>query len=138
MDDELQKLLASTWDALVAATKNRTPFTLAQFGTVDLDGYPQVRAVILRQANPQASTLSFSTDPDSAKVTELAAHPKAALSFYNNDDDLQLRLTGTATVTPNPDSSAIHERSAWVTLQVETIQRLQLRPTPPTHQASLH
>ena len=49
--------------------------------TVDADGMPDVRIVLLRGIAPETG-LQFYTNYDSAKGQQLAAHPKAALCFH--------------------------------------------------------
>ena len=49
--------------------------------TVDADGMPDVRIVLLRGLDTQ-NGLQFYTNYDSAKGTQLAAHPSAAMCFH--------------------------------------------------------
>ena len=75
---------ASTiWDALDAATRARTAFTLGFLSTAGIDGQPHVRAVILREADADAGTVFFSTHVLSAKVGEIEQNPLVAITFYD-------------------------------------------------------
>jgi len=61
--------------------------------TVDADGLPDVRIVLLRGLTPEDG-FQFYTNYDSAKGTQLAAHPKAALCFHWKSLRRQVRVRG--------------------------------------------
>ena len=60
--------------------------------TVDADGLPNVRMILLKGAD--ARGFVFYTNCESAKGNELAANPKAALLFYWKSLGRQIRLRG--------------------------------------------
>jgi pyridoxamine 5'-phosphate oxidase len=60
--------------------------------TVDADGMPNVRMVLLKGFDERG--LVFYTNLDSAKGRELKAHPKAALLFHWKSRTRQVRLRG--------------------------------------------
>lgn len=95
----MQTVLARAWTALVDAAAEPGPFSLGYFGTVGLDGAPQVRAVIIRGADVEAGSVVFATNASSAKVAQLEREPRAALTFFDSEAQVQLRMTGEATVT---------------------------------------
>lgn len=101
--------LESLWGALEAATETRTPFTLGYLGTVGAAGEPRVRAVILREVDGRVGTVAFATDARTAKVQELARDPRVAITFYDPDRDVQLRLEGTGEIVRDADT----RRAAW-------------------------
>lgn len=70
--------------------------------TVDADGLPNVRMILLKGADERGFV--FYTNCDSAKGLELAASPKAALLFYWKSLGRQIRLRGT--VEPATDAEA--------------------------------
>jgi pyridoxamine 5'-phosphate oxidase len=70
--------------------------------TVDADGAPDARMVLLKGFGPDGFT--FFTNLASAKATQLAAAPRAALVFYWRELDRQVRLRGP--VAPLPDVDA--------------------------------
>jgi pyridoxine/pyridoxamine 5'-phosphate oxidase len=74
--------LAATWRSLVEATTRRTAWTLRALATVDGTGAPSVRSIILRDCDPDAGTVAFATDARSAKVAEIGAQPRVALTFW--------------------------------------------------------
>ena len=102
--------LSATWRALAEATTRRTPYTLAALATVDATGAPRVRSVILRGCDPDAGTLAFATDARSAKVAELRAEPRVALTFWDDGTGVQVRVTGRA--VPADDDERRRRRAA--------------------------
>ncbi len=58
--------------------------------------------LVLRRAEPAAGLLWLHTDLRSAKVAELAADPRAALTFWDPRRALQLRVEGVAGFEPDP------------------------------------
>jgi pyridoxamine 5'-phosphate oxidase len=70
--------------------------------TVDADGMPNVRMVLLKGFDERG--LVFYTNLDSAKGRELETHPKAALLFHWKSRTRQVRLRGP--VEPVSDAEA--------------------------------
>ena len=62
-----------------AVTKEPNDANAMALSTVDADGLPDVRMVLLKDVDPQGFV--FYTNLESAKGEELAASPKAALLF---------------------------------------------------------
>ncbi len=60
--------------------------------TIDLDGLPDGRTVLLKQHD--ASGFVFFTDTESVKARSLARVPEAALTFYWGPLDRQIRIRG--------------------------------------------
>jgi hypothetical protein len=65
--------------------------------SVDADGLPHARVMVLRKADPAAATLRLHTDARSPKVTQLSGKPVAVLA-YHPVEQVQLRIAGTARV----------------------------------------
>ncbi|MEO6564898.1 MAG: pyridoxamine 5'-phosphate oxidase [Casimicrobiaceae bacterium] len=81
------------FDAAVAAkVPEPNAMTLA---TVDADGRPAARIVLLKDADAQGFT--FFTNYQSRKGRELAAHPAAALLFFWPELERQVRIEGAIT-----------------------------------------
>lgn len=130
MDSTTQTILARAWTALVEATADRTPFTHGYFGTVGLDGEPQVRTVILRGADIEASTVFFASQAGASKIAEIEREPRVAFTFYDEHADLQVRLTGRAEVAVDSFPGDDANRYAMVAVGVETLETLDLTVEP--------
>lgn len=91
----LDALLDLAWQSLVrGANDARHGFHLPVVATVDTDGRPQARTVVLRAADRQGRRLVFHTDARAPKLDELAAG--TAWVFYDAKRRLQVRVTGPA------------------------------------------
>lgn len=84
--------LLDTWlaEANEAELNDSTAMSLA---TVDADGLPDVRIVLLRGLSPEEG-FKFYTNYESAKGQQLTAHPKAALCFHWKSLRRQVRVRG--------------------------------------------
>lgn len=76
----------------------------------------EARMLVLRGADREAERLMLHTDAATAKVAELAAHPRATLLAWDPDDKVQIRVR--VTVEPRPGTTA-----EWAALG-ETARRL--------------
>lgn len=137
---------SDVWDLLAHATRERTGFTAGFLATVDPDEQPRVRAVILRDADPSAATVSFATDVRSAKIRDIQLRPAVELALYDPERMLQLRLSGTADIVADPEIRAKRwadlaphtrerfeqmENFAWVAISVTSCDWLDLAAEPP-------
>ena len=97
-DDDLPAILAHAWTLLVRGGADRkSPVHTPVIASVDADGLPQARVMVLRKADPATSTLRLHTDARSPKVTQLSGKPVAVLA-YHPVEQVQLRIAGTARV----------------------------------------
>lgn len=97
--DTLDALDERIWQMLTRAVADRkSPWRLAQLGTVDDAGCPQIRTLVLRAVGLTARTLDLHTDARSGKVDEIAALPEVALLFWDPRGQTQLRLSAVATI----------------------------------------
>ena len=95
-DDPFDLFNAWLGEALAKEPNDANAMSLA---TVDADGLPDVRMVLLKDAD--ARGFVFYTNLESAKGRELAANPKAALLFHWKSLRRQVRVRGTVSaVTP--------------------------------------
>ncbi|MFB6894743.1 pyridoxal 5'-phosphate synthase [Kitasatospora sp. NPDC056327] len=78
--------------ALHAGVLDPQVFTLS---TVDADGMPDARVLVLRDVDPAGTGWVFSTAADSPKGRQLADHPAAALTVYWPQLGRQVRVRGT-------------------------------------------
>jgi pyridoxine/pyridoxamine 5'-phosphate oxidase len=104
IDSELESLRAQIWQQLVHATgKREHEWRTPVLASVDADGLPQARTVVLRQADPIAGMLQIYTDSRSPKVAELLGHPDAVLVFWSRSLSWQLRARVTVQVQSDGD-----------------------------------
>jgi pyridoxamine 5'-phosphate oxidase len=96
--------LLAAWLAEAAKIiRNATAMTLA---TVDANGRPAARMVICRGFDAASGTFVFYTDRESDKGAELAARPWAALVFYWDAVERQVRVAGPVTDVADAESDA--------------------------------
>lgn len=106
--DDLAGSLAEGWGLLVrGAADRRSPMHTISIATVDAQGLPRVRTVVLRAADPGHWRIRFHTDARSRKIAELARQPQVAVLAYHPQAKIQLRLTGLARVLAGDDAAPI-------------------------------
>jgi pyridoxamine 5'-phosphate oxidase len=88
-DDPLR--LFAAWLEAATASEPRDP-TAMTLATVDPDGLPNARMVLLKGADERGFV--FYTNMESQKGRELAAHPAAALVFHWKSSNRQVRVRG--------------------------------------------
>ncbi|KAF0280096.1 pyridoxamine 5'-phosphate oxidase [Spiribacter aquaticus] len=97
--ESLDGLLEQAWKRFGRGVADRRAAarhpTLA---TIDANGWPQVRTVVLRGADRAASQLRVYTDRKAGKVAELAAAPRASLHVWDQTAHLQIRVMAEAVV----------------------------------------
>ncbi|MFM9978155.1 MAG: pyridoxamine 5'-phosphate oxidase family protein [Sphingomonadaceae bacterium] len=90
----LDDIIADVWSRWERAIADRkSPLHTPCVATVDADGVPQTRIMVLRAADRGEASLRFHTDARSGKCTH--AGPASVLG-YDPEARIQLRLTGTA------------------------------------------
>jgi pyridoxamine 5'-phosphate oxidase len=136
MEDQLPESLPAdpfptikAWLDLAYAQKvqpNPNAMTLA---TVDPDGRPSARIVLLKGLDLDRGTVTFYTNRNSRKGKALAANPRAALVLHWDDLGRQIRLEGPVTLATDAESDAYfgsrHPASrigAWASDQSEPIE----------------
>ena len=91
--DNLKVMHEYAWGLITRGTVDKkSPALHPTFGTVGLKGMPELRTVVLRQANQIAATLEVHTDLKSKKVEELRLSPKVGLHIWFPKNKLQIRL----------------------------------------------
>lgn len=121
----------ATFDALLAQARTMgipepTAMTVA---TVDADGQPSARMVLLKAHDPRGFV--FYTHLDGRKGRELQARPKAALLFFwkaLGDDGVQVRIEGEVDIVEEAEADDYFSRrprdsqlGAWASHQSETL-----------------
>lgn len=117
----------SDWFAAARAhpgIKEPTAMTLA---TATQDGMPAARVVLLKEHGPEGFV--FYGNMESRKFRELAANPNAALCFYWQPLDRQVRIEGRVAPVSNEEADAYfatRERGkqigAWASLQSQPMK----------------
>lgn len=106
--DDLDGSLAEAWRLLVrGAADRRSPIHTIAVATIDTEGRPSVRTVVLRAVDPDAWRLRFHTDLRSRKLADLARQPTLAILAYHPQAKIQLRLDGRAHVLASEEASPI-------------------------------
>lgn len=85
--------------------------TAMSLATIDAEGMPDVRIVLLRGLSPEDG-FQFYTNYDSAKGLQLAHHPKAALCFHWKSLRRQVRIRGTISKSTSAQSDDYFRRRA--------------------------
>lgn len=113
--------IARAWLAEAEAVEPNDPNAIA-LATVDADGMPNVRMVLLKEV--EADVFVFYTNYDSAKGTEIAASGKAAFVMHWKSLRRQIRVRGHVTREEGAQADAYYaSRSlpsrlgAWASLQ---------------------
>lgn len=117
----LNDIHAAIWKAIAAgAGPQRSPLTMWQAATNGIGeaaGMPQVRTVVLRDADQTGGAISFHTDVRSAKVAQLRADPRIALTGLDLGNLLQIRLEGRAQVC----ADEAERRAVWNAARPHTL-----------------
>ena len=106
-EDDLQGFERWCWSLVARGVRDRrSPFHTPTLGTVGREGMPDLRTLVLREADEGERRLRFHTDRRAAKVEQIGADPHVAVHFYDGGKKLQLRLVGTAQVQFDQGSRA--------------------------------
>ena len=118
--------LFEQWFAEAGKSEPNDPNAMA-LATVDADGLPDVRMVLLKGADERGFV--FYTNDESAKGRELAANPKAALLFHWKSLRRQIRLRGPISQVSSEESDAYFESrprdsriGAWASQQSRPLE----------------
>lgn len=108
----LETLYAQVWVRLVRGVGDRhAPARNPTFATVSPDGgWPEMRTVVLRAADPEAGTLDFHTDLRSPKVAALRSASRAGLHVWDQSAHLQIRIDVTVKILTGAKVAAIWAR----------------------------
>ena len=99
----LDTLHDQAWKRLARGVADRrAPCRHPTLATVDAEGTPQARTVVLRAADPKAARLRVYTDRHADKVDEVQLTPKATVHVWDNVAHLQLRLIASVEVLIGP------------------------------------
>jgi pyridoxamine 5'-phosphate oxidase len=101
--------IAQRWMAAAVARGIRNP-TAMTLATRDAAGDPAARMVLCRGFDVERGFVVFFTDRDSAKGEQLVGWPRAALVFYWEELERQIRIRGPVTQSPDAESDAYFAR----------------------------
>ncbi|MBF9040801.1 pyridoxamine 5'-phosphate oxidase [Rhodobacterales bacterium LSUCC0387] len=122
---DLSQLYAETWRRLIRGVHDRhAPARHPTLATVNKEGKPQARTVVLRAADRGSATLDIHTDLQSRKVADVTITPYAALHIWDPSADLQMRLEAEVNVLTGDDAEEIWEK-------VPEVSRLSYGISPP-------
>ena len=95
--------LFAAWMKDATASELNDPNAMA-LATVDADGLPDVRMVLLKEVDPRGFV--FYTNLESAKGRELEANPKAAVVFHWKSLRRQIRIRGPVEAVSDAEADA--------------------------------
>ncbi|MEM9783299.1 MAG: pyridoxamine 5'-phosphate oxidase [Pseudomonadota bacterium] len=106
--------LAQAWLETATKSEPNDPNAMA-VATVDGDGLPNVRIVLLKEIedDPLTGGFVFYTNYEGKKGTELAAHPKAAANLHWKSLGRQLRLRGPVERVDGAQADAYYDSRAY-------------------------
>ncbi len=111
-----------------ARTADPEDYNAMTLSTVDAEGHPDARIVLLRDVDREGSGFLFYTNYQSAKGKQLAGHPSAALTFFWPALERQLRIRGTVEPLSAEESDRYFNSrprasriGAWASQQSESI-----------------
>ncbi len=117
--------LFADWFAAAPAADPHDPAAIV-LTTIDPDGWPEARAVLLRGFD--ARGFVFYTNYRSAKARALAANPRAALCWLCKPSERQVRVVGSVERVTAAESDAyfaqrhrLSQLGAWASRQSEVI-----------------
>jgi len=85
-------------ELLAATLSARHGLHLPTLATVDTDGAPEARTVVLRHVDAARREIRFHTDLRSPKVAAIRRDPRVALHWYDPAQRVQVRIPAVATI----------------------------------------
>jgi pyridoxamine 5'-phosphate oxidase len=96
----LDAVLADIWIRLVrGGADRRSAFHTPVVASLDVDGTPQQRVMVLRKCVEADATMRFHTDLRSAKVSEIGSGARVSVLGYDAAAKIQIRGSGRAIVS---------------------------------------
>jgi pyridoxamine 5'-phosphate oxidase len=125
---ELSDLEPTIWTELIAASRDKAhPWRVMALATLDGEGHPQARHVILREVLSDHRLVRFYTDSRSPKVDQIRCLDRGTLLMWNPQRGWQLRLMVKLTV----DDSGPEVNARWKRLAQSPAAQDYLSPLPP-------
>jgi len=93
----LNDIYDQIWDDLKdGVTNTKSAFHYPIISTIDKNGYPSSRTVVLREIHKENNIISFNTDIRSKKWLEIKNNNKISVSIYEPNKKIQIRIIGLA------------------------------------------
>ena len=108
----------------------RSPFRSPALATIGTDGRPRLRTVVLRAFDAAERRITVHSDVRAGKIAEIKTDPRVALHVWDDGQQVQVRLDGTAAVLAGAAA-----RPEWDRLHAGSRASYRVRPTPGTVQA---
>ncbi|MBQ0759306.1 pyridoxamine 5'-phosphate oxidase family protein [Zhongshania sp.] len=125
---DLATLANTIWSELSRAQADREhPWRTPVLASVDSEGLPQARSVVLRKVCSDTQTLQIYTDSRSPKVKQLQTSAQIQLVFWSSSLNWQLRVSAQAKISRRgPDVDA-----AWQQVKQSPARQDYLSPLAP-------
>lgn len=109
---DLNQLKAAIWHTLETAVGQRGhEWRTPVLATVDHEGLPQARTVVLRDVDTVRQELRIFTDHRSPKIQQIRQQPRASLLFWSKTLCWQVRMSvDVKVITEGPDIDAAWDR----------------------------
>lgn len=122
----LAQFLNAAWSALAPQVVfDKRKAQVATLSTVGQGGAPAARSVVLRASDKSRASVDIFTDAATPKCAETANDPRAALTLWREDMQLQLRLSGTIEIIEGSEAQA-----AWSNLPDQALPNYGVTPPP--------
>jgi hypothetical protein len=110
---DLTHVREHTWTGLSRAVADQSsPMRTPVLATVDMNGAPQARTVVLRAVDAEGWRVFWYTDIRAPKVAHLRGDARASLAFHDPVERLQWRLSGRTCIRSGDANAA----AAWAAL----------------------
>ena len=91
--NDLKEMYEYAWRLIIRGTADKkSPARHPTFGTIGLLGMPELRTVVLRDANQKTASIEVHTDVESTKVEELKLNPNVGIHIWFPSSKLQVRI----------------------------------------------
>lgn len=104
----LAETLEQAWDLLSPNNAKR----IGVLASLDETGAPQARSVALCESDRARGVIAMRADYLSCKIEGLKTDPRVSYHLWMPDELVQLRLSGTATITAGPDVRRLWDQVA--------------------------
>ncbi|MBU2866889.1 pyridoxamine 5'-phosphate oxidase family protein [Pacificibacter marinus] len=123
---DLAQFSTIAWSALVPQiVADKRKAQVATLSTVGQGGAPAARSVVLRASDRSRASVDIFTDAATPKCAEITNDPRAALTLWREDLQLQLRLSGTIEIVEGLEAQA-----AWSALPDLALPNYGVTPPP--------